>query len=121
MNLLRLDASPDGAVIAGTDGPAFFSVEHANAMLGVRPEHIEIGFERGVRAGVESVEYLGGDSLIVCRVGAERVAVRVAGSVGLSRGESTWLRWAPGAQHYFDASGKRREARDRQASATMFA
>jgi sn-glycerol 3-phosphate transport system ATP-binding protein len=121
MNLLRLLPSAAGAVIAGTDGPAFFSVEHASAMLGVRPEHIEIGFERGVRAGVESVEYLGGDSLIVCRVGTERVAVRAAGSVGLSRGESTWLRWAPGAQHYFDTSGNRREARDRQTTATMFA
>ncbi|TMG99084.1 MAG: ABC transporter ATP-binding protein [Betaproteobacteria bacterium] len=121
MNLLRLEPSAGGAVIAGTDGPAFFPVEHASAMLGVRPEHIEIGFERGVRAGVESVEYLGGDSLIVCRVGTERVAVRAAGSVGLSRGESTWLRWPPGAQHYFDTSGNRREAHDRQTTATMFA
>jgi sn-glycerol 3-phosphate transport system ATP-binding protein len=121
MNLMRLEATGNGAVIAGTDGPAFFSVDHANAMLGVRPEHIEIGFERGVRAGVESVEYLGGDSLVVCRVGTERVAVRAAGSVGLSPGESTWLGWATGAQHYFDASGNRREARDRQTTATMFA
>src|SRR5436309_11526927 len=69
MNLLRLTAGAGGAVIAGTDGPVFFAAEHANSMLGVRPEHIEIGFERGVRAAVESVEYLGGDSLIVCRVG----------------------------------------------------
>src|SRR6266496_3029850 len=121
MNLLRLEAGAAGAVIAGTDGPAFFSVEHAHAMLGVRPEHIEIGFERGVRAGVESVEYLGGDSLIVCRVGTQRVAVRAAGNVGMSRGESTWLSWVPGAQHYFDLSGNRRDARDRQATATMFA
>ena len=121
MNLLRLTAGAGGAVIAGTDGPVFFAAEHANSMLGVRPEHIEIGFERGVRAAVESVEYLGGDSLIVCRVGTERVAVRAAGNVGLSRGESTWLNWAPGAQHYFDANGQRRELHDRQTAATMFA
>ena len=121
MNLLRLEAGAGGAVIAGTDGPAFFPVEQANATLGVRPEHIAIGFERGVRAAVESVEYLGGDSLVACRVGTERVAVRATGSVGLSRGESTWLSWAPGAQHYFDASGNRREAQERQTSATMLA
>jgi sn-glycerol 3-phosphate transport system ATP-binding protein len=121
MNLLRLAPGPGGAVIAGTDGPVFFAAEHANAIIGVRPEHIEIGFERGIRAGIESVEYLGGDSLIVCRVGTERVVVRAAGSVGLTRGESTWLRWAPGAQHYFDTGGNRREAQDRQTTATMLA
>src|SRR5690348_2344553 len=121
MNLFRLVTGAGGAVIAGTDGPAFFSAEHANATLGVRPEHIEIGLERGVRAVVESVEYLGGDSLVVCRIGTERGAVRIAGSVGLSRGESTWLSWAPGAQHYFDASGNRREIHDRQPTATMLA
>src|SRR5437762_14269454 len=121
MNLLRLEACAAGAVIAGTDGPVFFAPEHANAMLGVRPEHIEIGFERGVRAAVESVEYLGGDSLVVCRAGTERVAVRAAGNVGLSRGESTWLHWAASAQHYFDANGHRREMHDRQTTATMFA
>ncbi|HEY3179068.1 MAG TPA: ABC transporter ATP-binding protein [Casimicrobiaceae bacterium] len=121
MNLLRLEPRAAGAVIAGTEGPAFFSAEHAGALLGVRPEHIEIGFERGVRADVESVEYLGGDSLVVCRVGTERVAVRASGSVGLSRGESTWLRWASGAQHYFDTSGNRRDAHDRQTAATMLA
>jgi sn-glycerol 3-phosphate transport system ATP-binding protein len=121
MNLFRLVPAADGAVIAGTDGPAFFSAEHASATLGVRPEHIEIGFERGVHAVVESVEYLGGDSLVVCRIGTERAAVRAAGSVGLSRGESTWLRWAPGAQHYFDATGNRREVNDHRSTATMLA
>jgi sn-glycerol 3-phosphate transport system ATP-binding protein len=121
MNLMRLEAGANGAVIVGTDGPAFFSGEHANATLGVRPEHITLAFERGVRAAVESVEYLGGDSLVVCRVGAERVAVRASGSVGLSRGEATWLEWAEGAQHYFDASGNRREAQPQRKSATMLA
>ena len=121
MNLLRLSAGAGGAVIAGTDGPVLLSAEHSNATIGVRPEHIEIAFERGVRAAVESVEYLGGDSLVVCRVGTERVAVRASGSVGLSRGESTWLQWSPSAQHYFDATGQRREAHDHQVSATMLA
>ena len=121
MNLLRLESGSGGAVIAGTGGPAFLSIDHAGGMLGVRPEHIQIVFERGVRAAVESVEYLGSDSLVVCRVGIERVAVRTQGSVGLSRGESTWLDWAAGAQHYFDSGGNRREARDRQTTATMLA
>ena len=121
MNLLQLAPGRGGAVIAGTDGPALLSAEYANLTLGVRPEHIGIAFESGVRAAVESVEYLGGDSLIVCRVGTERVAVRAPGSVGLSRGEATWLNWTPGAQHYFDASGTRCKLREPATTATMLA
>jgi sn-glycerol 3-phosphate transport system ATP-binding protein len=73
----------------------------------VRPEHITLTFERGVRAGVENVEYLGGDSLLGCRVGTQPLAVRVPGTVALRAGEAAWLDWAPGAQHYFDAAGAR--------------
>ena len=40
MNLLKLDAGADGAVIAGTDGPAVLPAHCAGGMLGVRPEHI---------------------------------------------------------------------------------
>src|SRR5205085_4906319 len=39
MNLLRLESGSGGAVIAGTGGPAFLSIDHAGGMLGVRPEH----------------------------------------------------------------------------------
>ena len=58
-------------------------------MLGVRPEHMQLAFERGVRAGVDSVEYLGGDSLVGCRIGGAS-ASRCAspGSVGLARGDA---------------------------------
>ena len=39
MNLMKLDAG-EGAVIAGTDGPAVLPGELGAGMLGVRPEHI---------------------------------------------------------------------------------
>jgi len=114
MNLLRLVAARGGAIIAGTEGPVVLGGRFASGQLGVRPEHMQLAFETGVRAGVDSVEYLGGDSLVSCRVGDQPVAVRVAGSVGLARGDATWIRWAPGAQHYFDDAGLRTpiEARD---------
>jgi sn-glycerol 3-phosphate transport system ATP-binding protein len=107
MNLLPLVAGSDGAVIAGTEGPAVLPSACAGGHLGLRPEHITLAFERGLRADVESVEYLGGDSLLACRAGGHPLAVRVAGSVGLSPGEAAWLTWAPAAQHYFDAAGVR--------------
>ena len=107
MNLLALAARPDGTVIEGTDGPVVLPGPCAGGLLGVRPEHITLAFERGVRAAVENVEYLGGDSLLACRIGTQPAAVRVAGTVALRAGEAAWLTWAPGAQHYFDAAGAR--------------
>jgi sn-glycerol 3-phosphate transport system ATP-binding protein len=121
MNLMKLEAGQSGAVIAGTDGPAVMSAEHAGGSLGVRPEHIGLAFERGHRATVESVEYLGGDSLVSCRLGGQSLAVRAPGSVGLARGDVTWLDWVPGAQHYFEAGGRRRAADVRHGAATLVA
>jgi sn-glycerol 3-phosphate transport system ATP-binding protein len=121
MNLLRLDAVAGGAVIAGTDGPALLDARFTQGLLGVRPEHVELVFERGVRGGVDNVEYLGGDSLVSCRVGGQPLAARVAGSVALARGDAVWLRWAPGAQHYFDADGMRAVSEPRESPVTLMA
>ena len=121
MNLLHLEPGRGGAVIAGTDGPVVVDSRFASGMLGVRPEHMQLAFESGVRAGVDGVEYLGGDSLVSCRIGTQSVAVRIGGNVGLARGETTWIRWVPGAQHYFDADGLRAPLDTREPTATLFA
>jgi sn-glycerol 3-phosphate transport system ATP-binding protein len=121
MNLLRLEAGGDGAMIAGTEGPLLLPRECAGGSLGVRPEHIALGVERGVPARVDAVEYLGGDSLVSCHVGGQLVSVRAAGSVALSRGDAARLAWASGAQYYFDGDGVRRPLPERQPSATMLA
>jgi len=121
MNLLALEKGPDGAVIAGTEGPAVLPADCVLGTLGVRPEHISLGVERGLRATVEGVEYLGGDSLLTCRLGGQVLAVRVQGSVGLSAGDAAWLTWAPGAQHFFAADGTRQERHPRHSAATLIA
>jgi sn-glycerol 3-phosphate transport system ATP-binding protein len=121
MNLLRLEPRAGGAVIAGTDGPALLDARFTQGLLGLRPEHIELVFERGVRGSVDSVEYLGGDSLVSCRVGGQSLAARVAGSVALARGDAVWLRWAPGAQHYFDAGGTRAVSEAPESPVTLMA
>jgi sn-glycerol 3-phosphate transport system ATP-binding protein len=121
MNLLRLEGGAGGAVIAGTDGPALLDARCASGTLGVRPEHIAVVFERGVRAGVDNVEYLGGDSLVSCRIGGQPLAARIAGSAGLSRGDAVWLHWAPGAQHYFDANGVRAASQPHDSPMTLLA
>ena len=111
MNLLKLAAAAAGAVIAGTDAPVVLPLQYADGMLGVRPEHIGVAFERGLRAGVENVEYLGADSLVACRVGGQLLHARVAGRCALARGDATWLTWPPGAQLWFDARGVRADDR----------
>ncbi len=121
MNLLALAPGPDGAIVAGTEGPAVLPSACAGGKLGVRPEHVALAFERGLRAVVDGVEYLGGDSLLACRIGTQPLAVRVAGSVGVARGDATWLTWPEGAQHWFDAAGVRHAAPARHASATQMA
>jgi sn-glycerol 3-phosphate transport system ATP-binding protein len=121
MNLLPLEGGNDGAVIAGTEGPAVAPADCAGLTLGVRPEHIALGFQRGVPAAVAAIEYLGADSLVACRMGAATLAVRVPGSVGLARSDAVRLSWAPGAQHLFDRDGIRRADAVLQQGTTMFA
>ena len=121
MNLLPLDPCPGGAAIAGTGGPAVAPEGCAGLTLGLRPEHVVLGFNRGARAEVAAIEYLGADSLVTCRLGSVSIAARVAGSTGLTRGDSTSLSWAPGAQHLFEADGTRRADIYRQETETQLA
>ncbi|KAG1456245.1 hypothetical protein G6F57_015141 [Rhizopus arrhizus] len=71
--------------------------------LGVRPEQIRID-DSGIAATVESVEYFGADSIVVCRVGdTSGVAVRVGGHLRARAGEALRLSWQDGQQHFFAA------------------
>jgi len=121
MNLLPLEAGRGGAVVAGTEAPAVAPAECAGLTLGVRPEHIVLDFERGARAEVAAIEYLGADSLVTCRLGAATLAVRVPGAVGLRRGDATWLTWVPGAQLIFERTGERRCEQPQHSTATLVA
>ena len=121
MNLMPLVEGDGGAVIAGAPGPAVLPRECAGGTLGVRPEHIRVAHGGGVPATVESVEYLGGDSLIACRVGDAPIAVRVAGSTALRRGDAATLAWAGGAQHFFGPDGARHAPAGRTSGETMLA
>jgi sn-glycerol 3-phosphate transport system ATP-binding protein len=79
----------------------------AGQLLGVRPEDIRIG-SHGIDATVESIEYLGADSIVACRAGSEAITVRVPRAAGHAAGEAVKLSWESGAAHFFDAAtGKR--------------
>ncbi|MEN4919212.1 ABC transporter ATP-binding protein [Achromobacter spanius] len=103
MNLINLSTQSGATVIAGTQGPAIAGAPVGAAKLGVRPEHIRIDGD-GIPATVESVEYFGADSIVVCRIGdTSGVAVRVGGHLRASAGESLRLSWPDGQQHFFAA------------------
>ena len=75
----------------------------AGQLLGVRPEDIRIGGD-GLEAIVEGVEYLGADSIVACRAGAETLAVRLPRAAHYATGAAVRLSWNPGAVHHFDAA-----------------
>jgi sn-glycerol 3-phosphate transport system ATP-binding protein len=80
------------------------------ALLGVRPEHISLVEKDGVPATVKAVEYLGADSIILCDVDGETVAVRQTGYCPLRAGSKVELAWQNCHIHLFERdSGKRRE------------
>src|SRR3546814_2363490 len=91
MNLLPLADGPDGAVIAGSAGPALFGGRGGGLMLGLRPESIALEEVAGVPARVEAIEYLGSDSIVGCRIGDATVAVRVPGRARVAPGDSVGL------------------------------
>jgi len=102
MNLIALDRLYGHVVVAGTHGPALAGAPPGAATLGVRPEHLRLD-PAGLPAAIDGVEYFGADSIVQCRVGDSRVAVRVPGRLQAARGESAGLAWEPRHQHFFAA------------------
>ncbi len=92
------------------------SITGEGLLLGIRPEHIRLDDGRnkgkGVAAQVDAVEYLGADSLVTCRVGAEILTVRLPGQVELKRSSEARLAWDPEAVHLFDAASGLRVERE---------
>lgn len=98
MNLIALG---DGC-IAGSDTKVGLKA----ATLGVRPEAISLDPD-GIGATVESVEYLGADLVLRCRIGTEMLLVRTDGRHLAEPGQRVGLRWAGEDAHGFDTAGRR--------------
>ena len=117
------DAPPDAlyarpatafaARFIGTPPMNVLALADRRRLLGVRPEDVRIGADRepgAVAATVRSIEYLGADSILMCAIGAQTLAVRASGRIALSPGARVHLAWAPEAAHVFDAeTGRRRD------------
>jgi sn-glycerol 3-phosphate transport system ATP-binding protein len=81
--------------------------EVGSLVVGVRPESLQLA-ATGLPAQVVAAEYLGADSQVETRLGADTVMVRTPGRVHAVPGETVHLSFAPSAAHWFDASSQRR-------------
>jgi len=72
-------------------------------LIGVRPEHIAVCEPgRGLPAQLETIEYLGAESMLICRHDdAHRITVRMPGRVTAGIGERVGLVWPADAEHHF--------------------
>ena len=103
MNLMDLSTQQNGVGIAGAEDQPVVATPAGAKRLGVRPEHIRID-DTGRPALVESVEYFGADSIVVCRIGAcSGIAVRAPGHLRANAGDALRLAWQPEHQHFFAA------------------
>ncbi|HET7731636.1 MAG TPA: ABC transporter ATP-binding protein [Usitatibacter sp.] len=79
-----------------------------DTLTGVRPEDMRLAAD-GLPATVESVEYLGADSLVAARAAGQSILVRVPGRAAVRAGEEVRVAWDRGHEHRFDAhNGGRR-------------
>jgi sn-glycerol 3-phosphate transport system ATP-binding protein len=80
----------------------------AAATVGVRPEDMRLATD-GLAATVESVEYLGADSLVAARAGSQPLVVRVPGRSAVQAGQQVRVAWDRAREHRFDPQTGRRK------------
>jgi sn-glycerol 3-phosphate transport system ATP-binding protein len=103
----ELYAKPATAFTASFIGaPPMNLLQRGEGMVGIRPEDVTIGarheVSRGLEALVETVEYLGADSLVAARYEGQPLLVRVPGRSRLAAGETIRVAWEAAHEHHFD-------------------
>ena len=101
----ELYARPQTAFTAGFIGAPPMNLMKLNgpgSLIGVRPEDMRLASE-GIAGEVESVEYLGADSLVAARAAGQSLLVRVAGRAIVRNGDAVRIAWDKDHEHHFDA------------------
>ena len=81
------------------------------AILGIRPEHLDVVASGGWNLQVDTVELLGAERLIYGRVGADTLTVRIEeGTLTPQPGDTLQVAPRPDRIHYFDAATGKRKA-----------
>ena len=80
----------------------------AGTLTGIRPEDMRLA-DAGLEARVESVEYLGADTLVAARSGEQTFLVRVPGRAPVRADQTVRAAWDPQHEHHFDVTTGRRK------------
>jgi sn-glycerol 3-phosphate transport system ATP-binding protein len=90
--------------------PVAPDVGSAGLLFGNRPEDVVLSEEAGIPAQVQSVEFLGADTVVTCAYGGATLMARVPGKAAYPPGAAIRVHWRPENLHFFDAeSGLRRD------------
>jgi sn-glycerol 3-phosphate transport system ATP-binding protein len=104
-----LYARPATAFTASFIGaPPMNLLKRGADLLGIRPESIRLeppGAPRGeaLHATVDSIEYLGADSLVALSSPGQSILARVPGKAAARAGQTVNVSWEPRDEHRFDA------------------
>jgi sn-glycerol 3-phosphate transport system ATP-binding protein len=96
------------AAFIGAPPMNLINMDGGDTLTGIRPEDMRIG-DTGLGAVVESVEYLGGESLISARDQRGSMLLRIRGRSTLQVGQAVRVSWDKQHEHHFDThTGERK-------------
>ena len=100
--------------------PPMNLIAEGECQVGIRPEDIRVVSHDGRIARVNAVEHLGADSIVLCEIAGQPVAVRQSGFSKVAPGDTILLAWDDVRAHQFDrASGRRLEAAGENAASAV--
>ena len=104
MNLLPLGRAGNGLAVRGTEGPVLAPSREGDWIGGIRPETLVLSAD-GLALRLERAEYMGADTILHCRCGAEDlpVQIRAPGRVDRPAGNILHVAVPAGAVQIFDA------------------
>lgn len=110
MNILK--STPEVVAACGTALPG--KMTNTDFLIGVRPENITLQEDSGLEAEVTATEYLGADTLVVCRSRDQSLTLALKGKVTMPVGAQIRVGWNSEHTHLFSATdGKRIETTNR--------
>ena len=84
------------------------------AVLGIRPDHLDIVGDGGVPVTVQAIEQLGGESYLYCETeSGARLTAHISGQTAVKRGDTAHAVFRPEFTHLFRKDDGRAQARTR--------
>ena len=84
------------------------------AVLGIRPDHLDIVRDGGVPVTVQAIEQLGGESYLYCETeSGAKLTAHISGQTAVKRGDTAHAVFRPEFTHLFRRDDGRAQARTR--------